>query len=155
MTTIRLVVQPHAPESDRQVVRESLDLYNVARTGHDDYHPVSIFLRGRHDEIRGGLLGNIWGGWLHVTFLWVAEPLRGSGWGTRLLRAAERLATESGCRGVWLSSFDFQAPGFYRRLGYREFGVLEDQPIGHSHHFLAKRLRPARRPVARRRRPRR
>lgn len=155
MKAIRLVVQPHAPESDRRVVREGLDLYNVARTGHDDYHPVSIFLRDGHGEILGGLLGNIWGEWLHVTFLWVAEPLRGRRWGTRLLRAAEGLARERGCVGSWLSSFDFQAPGFYRSHGYREFGVLEGQPTGHAHHFLSKRLRRARRPATRRRRPRR
>jgi hypothetical protein len=41
---------------------------------------------------------------------------------------------------VWLDSFSFQAPGFYRRLGYAEFGVVEDYPPGHTRHFLKKRL---------------
>jgi len=27
--------------------------------------------------VLGGLLGDLWGGWLHVTYLWVAEPARG------------------------------------------------------------------------------
>jgi ribosomal protein S18 acetylase RimI-like enzyme len=34
----------------------------------------------------------------------------------------------------------FQAFGFYRRLGYEEFGRLEDIPPGHSRIYLQKAL---------------
>ena len=29
--------------------------------------------------VLGGAFGDVWGGWLELTFLWVADPLRGQG----------------------------------------------------------------------------
>jgi GNAT superfamily N-acetyltransferase len=140
MSTVRISIEPHAAESLRQHVRDHLDTFNVAATGFAEYHAISIFLRGEHDEVMGGLLGALWGGWLHVAILWVAEPLRGRGYGRQLLDAAERYAVERGCTQAWLTTFSFQAPGFYPKLGYERFGVLEDHPTGHRHHFFQKRL---------------
>jgi len=140
VSTFRISIEPHASESLRQHVRDHLDTYNVAVTGLAEYHSVSIFLRDEHAEVVGGLLGAIWGGWLHVAILWVAEPLRGRGYGSQLLEAAERYAVERGCTRAWLTTFSFQAPGFYPKLGYESFGVLEDHPRGHRHHFFQKRL---------------
>jgi GNAT superfamily N-acetyltransferase len=140
MSVLRVSVEPHAPESVRQHVRDHLDSFNVAVTGLAEYHTLSVFLRDEHEEVLGGLLGNIWGGWLHVAILWVAEPLRGRGYGRQLLEAAERYAVQRGCTRAWLTTFSFQAPEFYPKLGYEAFAVLEGHPNGHRHHFLQKRL---------------
>lgn len=140
MSALRISVEPHAPEGLRQHVRDHLNTFNVAVTGHAEYQAVSVFLRDEHDEVRGGLLGNIWGGWLQVGILWVAEPLRGRGYGRQLLEAAEHYAVQHGCTRAWLTTFSFQAPEFYPKLGYETFAVLEGHPTGHRHHFLQKRL---------------
>jgi ribosomal protein S18 acetylase RimI-like enzyme len=135
-----MIVEPHAADDVRRAVSSRIDLFNVARTGLDEWHSVSIFLRDADDEVVGGVLGEIWGGWLHVTTLWVAEALRGAGHGRALLRAAERFAVERGCTHARLESFSFQAPDFYRRHGYEPFGVLEDCPPGHRQYFLRRAL---------------
>jgi hypothetical protein len=44
--------------------------------------------------------------------------------------------------GVWLDTFDFQAPEFYRQHGYVEFGHIDDYPPGHKRYFFQKRLAP-------------
>jgi GNAT superfamily N-acetyltransferase len=142
MSALRVSVEPHAPEGLRQHIRDHLNTFNVAVTGLAEYHAVSVFLRDEHDEIRGGLLGNIWGGWLHVAILWVSEPLRRRGYGRQLLEAAERYAVQHGCTWAWLTTFSFQAPEFYPKLGYETFAILEDHPRGHRHHFLQKHLAP-------------
>jgi hypothetical protein len=51
---------------------------------------------------------------------------------------AEEEAIRRGCCHAYLDTFDFQAPGFYRKLGYSEWGVLEDFPPGHQRIFLKK-----------------
>jgi GNAT superfamily N-acetyltransferase len=140
MSELRISVEPHAPESLREHVRDHLDTFNVAATGLSEYHSVSVFLRDDHDEVLGGCLGAIWGGWLSINFLWVAESLRRRGYGRQLLAAAERYAIERGCTRAWLTTFSFQAPEYYPKLGYESFAVLEDHPLGHRHHFLQKRL---------------
>ncbi len=56
-----------------------------------------------------------------------------------MIAAAERRAAERGCHSAWLDTFGFQAPGFYRKLGYAEFGRLP-YPPGFERIFLQKRL---------------
>jgi ribosomal protein S18 acetylase RimI-like enzyme len=109
------------------------------------WQPGSLFLVLRdHDDIVGGLIGQLHWEWLRIEILAVAEALRGRGWGRRLVEEAERLAVAAGCRRAWVDTFSFQAPGFYERLGYRRFGELPDYPSGHTRCFYAKLLAPAR-----------
>ena len=140
MIDVRLVVEPHAPESLKQHVRDRLDLHNVGATGQSEYYAVAIFIKDAREEVLGGLLGSLWGGWLHVHHLWVAAPLRGRGHGRRLVEAAERYALERGCANAHLETSSFQAPGFYEKLGYQVFGALDDFPPGHTKFFMKKRL---------------
>ena len=72
----------------------------------------------------GGLYG--WGqlGWFYVKLLALEAEARQTGIGGRLLAEAEAHAREAGLVGVFLDTYEFQAPGFYARLGYEEFGRL-------------------------------
>src|SRR3990172_3015337 len=96
MQDVRLVIEPHASGAAHQFVRDHLDAYNIAATGQADYSQFAVFLRGAHDEIMGGLLGAVWGGWLHVAIIWVTEALRGRGHGRALLAVAGRRAPAPG-----------------------------------------------------------
>jgi GNAT superfamily N-acetyltransferase len=127
-------------EAGAEAVLLRLRDYNIAYTGAPDYTPLSLFLRDESGAPVGGLLGDMYFGWLFVRILWVAEEHRGGGHGERLVRAAEEEARARGCRGMWLDTFSFQAPGFYRRLGFQEFARLDEYPPGHSRHFLWKPL---------------
>lgn len=135
-----MTVEPHAGDDLQRAVSDRIDLFNVATTGLDRWHALVILLRDADDEIAGGILGGIWGGWLHVTHLWVAEPFRGHGHGSSLLREAERFARARDCHAVRLESHSFQAPDFYVAHGYHVFAVLEDCPPGHQLVFLRKTL---------------
>ncbi len=137
---LRLSIEPQAGDDQRRAVSDRLDLFNVATTGLDEWHSVTVFLRDEHDAIAGGLLGEIWGGWLHVSYLWVAAPHRGRGHASLLLRAAERFAIERRCHAARLETYSFQAPGFYAKHGYEVFGVLDDCPPGYRQFFLKKSL---------------
>lgn len=73
-----------------------VDGYNIATTSLPDYFPVNFVLRGERGDLLGGVLGQLWGGWLQVSHLWVAEAARGVGHGTRLLQNAEAYARSRG-----------------------------------------------------------
>lgn len=137
---VRITSEPMASEADTQRVSEGLGLFNVARTGQDHWRYVKLFVRDETGLVRGGLLGEIWGGWLHVTDLWIEESLRSSGLGRSLMETAEQEARDDGCLYVHLDSHTFQAPDFYKKLGYEEFGRLKESPLGHEQVFLWKRL---------------
>jgi len=137
---IRVVSEPRASSGDVEFVRDGLALFNVAATGDSYYSPLAIFLRDERDAILGGAIGQVWGGWLDLSLLWVAEPLRGEGYGRQLLEAAEDKARSQGCRGVFLSTFSFQARPFYERFGYEVIADVPDYPAGYTYHVLKKTL---------------
>jgi len=137
---LEIIFDPLPPDALTRFVTESLASYNIAATGHSSWYPVGFFLKSARGEWLGGLLGNIWGEWLHVTHLWVASPMRRQGNGTRLLQAAENYAIERGCLAATLETHSYEARPFYERLGYQVFAALEDYPPGHSKYFLRKQL---------------
>jgi len=52
----------------------------------------------------------------------------------------EKIARASDCIGIWLDTYEFQARGFYEKIGFEVFGTLEDHPAGSQRFFLRKRL---------------
>src|SRR5258708_261409 len=93
---LEIIFDPLPGEALSRLVSENVISANIARTGVADWHPMGFFLRSPRGEWLGGLTGYIWGGWLHVNFLWVSETLRGQGHGTRLMDVAEGMARERG-----------------------------------------------------------
>ena len=140
MTELDIVFDPLPPEAPTRFVNEAVNLHGIAATGIAEGHPVNFFLKSARGEWSGGLIGIMWGGWLHVRYLWVAAAARGQGHGARLLQAAERYAVERGCRAVMLETFSFEARPFYEKQGYEVFATLEDYPPGHAKFFLRKQL---------------
>jgi ribosomal protein S18 acetylase RimI-like enzyme len=98
------IVFDQAGGRDAQFVRDHLDIFNVGVTGESAYYPVHFFLKNTRGETMGGLLGSIWGGWLHITFLWCDEAVRGQRWATRLMDQAEAYARERRCHSVELDT---------------------------------------------------
>ena len=96
-------------------------------------------LRAGRGDILAGVAGETYSGWLFIRYLWVSDGLRRNGVGRELMAGAESRAFERGCHSAWVDTFSFQAPGFYRKLGYRVFGEL-DYPPGHTRIFLQKQL---------------
>jgi ribosomal protein S18 acetylase RimI-like enzyme len=133
--------EPAASPDDVAVVREGLHQFNFAATGMTQVHSVSLLIRDGGGVVRGGLLGYVWAGWLHIEYLWMAQECRGRGLGSELLARAEQEAVEAGAGGAFLSTFDFQAPEFYKSRGYEVFGTLAGYPPGHIDYHLRKVFR--------------
>jgi len=141
MEDLEIVFDPLPPDSLREYIIDRLAIFNVARTGADNWAPVCFFLKSRHGEWLGGLIGDHWGGWLTVRFLWLAEAARGHRYGTGLMDAAEAYALSRGCFAATLDTHSYEALGFYQKRGYEVFGQLDDCPPGHTKYFLRKRLK--------------
>jgi ribosomal protein S18 acetylase RimI-like enzyme len=129
-----------ARAEDLRDLEEQINEHNMGQTGRRDYRPLALFVHDHQGGIVAGLSGFTWAGWLEIKFVWVREDLRSQGHGRELVEAAEAEARARGCQRAWLDSYTFQAPGFYRRLGYEVFGVLHGYPAPHDRVFLTKAL---------------
>ena len=134
---LRISFEPHN-DGPKQFVINGVDNYNIATTGLPAYYPVQYYLRSANEEVLGGVLGQIWGGWLHINIVWVAEPARGKGHARAMVSAAEDYARSRGCRGSYLETFSFQARPLYEKLGYSLIGEIADFPPGHKFFFMKK-----------------
>ena len=123
----------------RDSVVGSLVAYNHQQAGTSNHRPL-VLLVSEGDDVVGGLWARTYFGWLCIEVVFVPESLRGQGIGAELMSGAEREAAARGCRNAWLDTFEFQARGFYEKLGYRCFGELEDYPAGFSRYFMTKAL---------------
>lgn len=123
-----------------EVIGGGLSDFNTQQAGDDDGKNLCYVLETSEGEIVGGVIGATYWDWLYVNLMWVREDLRGQGYGRRLLEEAEAEAVRRGAKRSYLDTFSFQAPEFYQKSGYEEFGRLEDFPVGHTRHFLVKTL---------------
>ncbi|HUE40119.1 MAG TPA: GNAT family N-acetyltransferase, partial [Candidatus Binatia bacterium] len=140
MSPLRIEVSEAPPPRFVAWLDDRLYAFNAARTGIDDGRLLAIVVRDRGRRIVAGLYGWTWGGCCHVKTLWIDERHRRRGLGTRLMALAEREAKKRGARQMVLDTHSFQAPQFYRRLGFEVVGSYPDYPAGHSQIFLRKAL---------------
>jgi GNAT superfamily N-acetyltransferase len=132
-----------ADDAVRGAIVDSLIAYNAHHTGIKDHRPLVLILADADGRTIGGLWGRTAYGWLFVELLFVPEALRAQGVGSDLMARAETEALARGCHSAWLDTFQFQARGFYERLGYTCFGELQDYPTGHARYFMRKTLTSA------------
>ena len=135
-----IAVRDEAAPEDLQFLEEQINEFNFTTTGIRDARGLVILLRDADRTIYAGLSGHTWGGVAEVRFLWVDEPKRHTGIGSRLLWAAENEARARGCRKIVLSTHSFQAPDFYAKWGYCVAGEFSEYPRGHRSIFLEKIL---------------
>jgi ribosomal protein S18 acetylase RimI-like enzyme len=137
MAEIEIVEELSRADADR--IERLLEEFGRSQGFPWDEQPLNLVLR-EQDQIIGGLIGKIVQEWAYIGTLSVAPDQHGRGFGRKLMLEAERIAIERGCRGIWLNTFSYQAPGFYKKLGYEVFGALENYPGRETRYFLMKRL---------------
>ncbi|MGD0722693.1 MAG: GNAT family N-acetyltransferase [Roseiarcus sp.] len=135
------LTQESAPDAaTARAIEAGLDAYNESVVPYGDWAPLWIVGRDGAGSVQAGLRAITVYDWMFVIWLWVGAAHRGAGIGSRLLADAETTARTRGCRASYLDTFSFQAPKFYERRGYREFGRLDSFPPGHARIWLWKTL---------------
>jgi GNAT superfamily N-acetyltransferase len=136
------IVLTDTPEaSELAAVRRGLDAFNRAASGIDDQRSVAVLVKDPvTGEVLGGLTGRTSRGILFIEVFFLPESMRGTGLGSKLLTMAEDEGRRRGCRIGLLYTNDFQAPEFYKRHGWREYGNFPSDPPGSSRIFMTKEL---------------
>ncbi len=139
---IRFEAEP--AEADFKYVNEQSAASLVAKYGDAVREPLGAFIYGdpipdsQDRLILGGVEGQVSGSWLYIDTLWLDESLRGKGYGVRLMNVIEQAAAQRGVQKAFLGTATFQAPAFYKQLGYQVVGEMPMATTAY-HQFLMAR----------------
>jgi ribosomal protein S18 acetylase RimI-like enzyme len=140
MENFELVVRTDPTPAEIDLLENHIYAFNAKTTGIDDELGLAIFGRDGEGRLIAGLSGHTWGGCCEIRQVWVHEALRGRGIGRRLLQLAEGEARRRGWSQIVLATHSFQAPGFYRKLGFEVVATIPNYPRGHQDLHLRKSL---------------
>ncbi len=88
----------------------------------------------------GGIYGNFQYDYLFINVLFVNKSYRGLSIATKLMELIEEEAYQRGVYNLYLTTFEFQALGFYKKRGYKEVMVIEDYPKGFKEFTVYKNI---------------
>lgn len=134
----RVVLEKHYGAA-KKAIWAGLVAYNRSVIGALPGKTVVVSVKDE-GAVAGGVVGEVWAGWLFIQLFWLQEALRGRDLGSEALQTLEAEARRLGATQAYVDTFSFQAPDFYRKLGYHEFGRLEGWPLGHSRYWMTKAL---------------
>lgn len=105
-----------------------------------NYDDFCFVAESENGKIAGVITGRAYYNEVHIGDLIVDEGCRGSGLGSRLVTAVEDAYRGKGYDVMTLSTHGFQAPEFYRKLGYTVEFIRVDKDPKLSKYFLRKEL---------------
>ena len=123
-----------------QIIGDLIRSYNRSKREVAESEPLNLYVEDEHGEIMAGLVAETFGNWLEIEYLFVKEDIRGQGIGSQLLHQAESEAKMRNCRFAFVNTYQFQAPVFYQKQGYKEVFILKDYPYTGQRHYYQKDL---------------
>ena len=125
----------------RKLLGEGLKGYNDEAIGLHDRQELQIRITDPETgKPVGGLVGRTSLGVLFIDTVYLPKSLRGTGIGSQILAMAEEEGRRRGCSKAVLFTISFQAPEFYKKLGWQVFGEIAPKPPGATRIYLTKDL---------------
>ena len=126
------------------------ELYNLIDTEFNNYAtkndipcnqtPFS-FLAKDGQKIVGIITGHSYYKEVHISDLIILEPYRNKHVGTKLMEAVENYSKDKNFENINLTTYEFQAPEFYKKCGYKvEFMRENKKEPKLTKYFLVKHL---------------
>lgn len=114
-----IIYEKNPKPLDMQFLGEGIMEYAKLKKGHKPIEFFAYFIRDENNKIWGGCNGCDLYGCLHIDQLWVHESLRGKGYGTQLIQAAEQFGQERDCLFATVNTMDWEALAFYKKRGFQ------------------------------------
>lgn len=140
MTAVR-----HETDSEdlKTFFEDGFERHAVAMTGVEKAvgTPQSFVIRDDAGHVAAAVVARIFWGQLHIKTVLCAEDARGKGYALRLMEDAHAWGRIQGCGFAFVETMNFQAEGFYKKLGYVTEFTREGYAAGTSFIYLKKDLK--------------
>ncbi|MBR4462679.1 MAG: GNAT family N-acetyltransferase [Erysipelotrichaceae bacterium] len=105
-----------------------------------DYDSFCYTAENEEGKIIGVITGHAFYDEVHISDLVIDRKYRRSGLGSRLVRTVEDAYKGKGYEIITLSTFAFQAPDFYGKLGYETEFVRNSKDSKLNRYFMYKKI---------------
>ena len=134
------VILENTESQKAQEIGDLIRSYNRSKREKAESEPLNLYVEDDKGELMAGLVAETFGNWLEIEYLFVKEEFRGQGIGSQLLQQAESEAKKRNCRFAFVNTYQFQAPAFYQKYGYKEVFTMKDYPYTGQRHYYQKDL---------------
>ena len=134
------VILENTESQKAQKIGDLVRSYNRSKREAAECEPLNLYVEDEHGQLLAGLVAETFGNWLEIEYLFVKEELRGQGIGSQLLQQAESEAKKRNCRFAFVNTYQFQAPAFYQKYGYKKVFTMKDYPYTGQRHYYQKEL---------------
>lgn len=141
-----LMLEETWSKANSAVIVKNFNVCKKQQAGAQSKRPYTLFIASQTGDIVGGCLGHIitcnGEKYLYVNRLWVNEQHRKHKLGTKIMRELEQYATRNNCQLIQLETYEWQARGFYEKLGYTAIATVAnvEHGSGGEHYYMRKVL---------------
>lgn len=122
------------------IINDGLKEYNQTKIGPYEIIPFNIYAIDTQEKVIAGIKGEFINQLVRVNLVWVDENNRNKGIGTKLFEALEKYAKEHNYKIIQLFTTDFQAPGFYEKLGFTCMAKVDRVFVGGKIDYLMRKV---------------
>jgi len=140
MKHYQITFETNPSPDDIQVLGDNIMAHAKQQKNQDSLKFFAFFIRDENNKVMGGCNGCTLYGSLYIDQLWVADLLRDQGYGTQLIKAAEQFGHKHQCTFATVNTMDWEALGFYQKLGFEIEFVRHGFQHDSSFYFLRKQL---------------
>lgn len=126
------------PEYDKTVKKELKKIRKSLDFSTEVVDLQYVVLDG--DKFVGGIYGNFQYDYLFINILFVDKKYRGRRIASTLMELIESESARRGVHRIYLTTFEFQALGLYKKRGYKVAMEIDDYPIGFKEFTLYKKV---------------
>ncbi len=120
-------VLDHLPKAVEEAIHNGFAVHGQDHGIDVNYKKFVFVIKNAANGFMGILNGYTAFAEIYIEDLWVAAPHRGKGYGKKLLTTLEAHFRGKGFNNINLSSSAYQAPGFYKKCGFKEEFVRENK----------------------------
>jgi ribosomal protein S18 acetylase RimI-like enzyme len=137
---LKIIKKSEAENKVGDFINEAFADYAVTNNVELNYEEYWFVAEDDSGEIIGTITGNAYYNEVHIGDLIIDKNYRGQNIGTKLVRTVEENYKNKGFDKITLTTFGFQAPDFYKKLGYSLEFIREDKNPKLSKYFYCKAL---------------
>lgn len=140
-----IVVVDKDVEVDKCILK-GLENFNIDffKRKYESFELETFVIYAKDFQMIGGVNGYLVNtgveSFIGIDYVWVNPSRRHEGIGTALFKEVEAIALRFGCSHIQLFTLEYQAPDFYRKLGFECVGVIPAWIDGYDALFFRKTL---------------